>query len=327
MKRFILLLFTALAGIFSIKLSAQLQYCTIAYIVTQDSVDFEIPSSYITLDTSQGNIWQIGNPQKSFFSSAFNSSNAIVTDTINFYPVNATSSFTLTIPYSFILSNTRTTLTFWHKYDTDTLQDKGFIEASYDGGNSWLILEDTFPVWPIPDCGFSWCYDYHLSNGNYTVHNPVVSGKSDGWILSFFEWIWFMGMKTSDTIICMPDSLMLRFSFTSDSINNNKEGWMIDKIIIRGHMDPVGIDEVLTENSMLLFPNPAKDEIILVNKDLKFIATSLSVYDMYGNRLEYFEHKKNYRRINISHLKPGIYFIVFKNEMQSIRSIKFVKIN
>ncbi len=48
----------------------------------------------IQIDTSQqGNIWQIGRPQKILFNLAFSIPNAIVTDTLNTYPINDTSSF------------------------------------------------------------------------------------------------------------------------------------------------------------------------------------------------------------------------------------------
>ena len=49
------------------------------------------------LDTSASNIWQIGKPQKIIFDSASTVPNAIVTDTINFYPINNISRFGIKI--------------------------------------------------------------------------------------------------------------------------------------------------------------------------------------------------------------------------------------
>ena len=53
---------------------------------------------YILIDTTiDNNIWQIGKPSKSLFSSALSSPNAIITDTSNTYPINNESYFYLKI--------------------------------------------------------------------------------------------------------------------------------------------------------------------------------------------------------------------------------------
>ncbi|MDA3953800.1 MAG: transposase [Bacteroidales bacterium] len=39
-------------------------------------------------DSSEPPIWQIGTPNKTFFDSAYSSPNAIITDTVNYYPIN-----------------------------------------------------------------------------------------------------------------------------------------------------------------------------------------------------------------------------------------------
>ena len=43
------------------------------------------------------NVWQIGKPQKTVFDSAYSYPNAIVTDTLNPYPVNDTSVFMIKV--------------------------------------------------------------------------------------------------------------------------------------------------------------------------------------------------------------------------------------
>ncbi|HEY0030587.1 MAG TPA: hypothetical protein VGC65_07505, partial [Bacteroidia bacterium] len=47
---------------------------------------------YIDTISNPGNVWQIGPPQKNTFTGAVSSPNVIVTDTLNYYPVNDTSS-------------------------------------------------------------------------------------------------------------------------------------------------------------------------------------------------------------------------------------------
>lgn len=99
----------------------------------EDSVTFEVPVTTIIIDTATNDLWQIGHPGKTFFDGAYAGMNALLTDTIDPYPPNDTSSFIYVIrnPYT---QTCLSGLQFWHKYDTDTLNDIGIIEASYDGG-------------------------------------------------------------------------------------------------------------------------------------------------------------------------------------------------
>ena len=75
-------------------------YSTTAQVYTQyfDGADTIFDNSVnVELDTSNSNIWQIGASQKIIFDSAATVPNAIVTDTINSYPVNNVSRFTIKI--------------------------------------------------------------------------------------------------------------------------------------------------------------------------------------------------------------------------------------
>lgn len=59
---------------------------------------FDSSNIYLQIDTtSSNNIWQVGQPSKTFFDSAYSPVNAIVTDTINSYPVNNHSAFDIYI--------------------------------------------------------------------------------------------------------------------------------------------------------------------------------------------------------------------------------------
>ena len=60
-------------------------------------INFDTSYKYIHIDTSGQNIWQVGIPQKTYFNSSYSPSRAIVTDTVNDYPVNNYSYFDLYI--------------------------------------------------------------------------------------------------------------------------------------------------------------------------------------------------------------------------------------
>ena len=100
----------------------------------------EFSSILIDIDTASSNIWQIGAPQKSIFDSAATTPNVIITDTINYYPSNNTSSFQYTIiPWTTwgILA-----IQWKQKLDMDFGKDGGIIEFSVDGGNTWQSAFD-----------------------------------------------------------------------------------------------------------------------------------------------------------------------------------------
>src|SRR5680860_1850189 len=59
-------------------------------------LNFEDPqmnNERVYIDTAGGNSWSIGAPDKTVFTSAYSPSNVIVTDTLDPYPMNDTSSF------------------------------------------------------------------------------------------------------------------------------------------------------------------------------------------------------------------------------------------
>lgn len=231
-----------------------------------DTVSFEIPTDNIIIEPTPGNLWQIGDPDKVLFDAAFSGQKAIVTDTFNYYPVDNISSFIYVIrnPYT---QDCITALEFWHKYDTDSLNDYGIIEASYDGGNSWLVVNDT--MWVPPMSGyFFWEYDFHESTGMWEPHDLIISGRSDGWIKSSFTWQWWLAVDR-DTIILNPDSLMVKFTFYSDSISELKEGWMIDELMISsGDGGGCGsTNDVDLEENVSAHPNPFSLYTVLKLKD------------------------------------------------------------
>ena len=100
--------------------------CSFKQAKAQDTITFEVPSTDIFINPDSGNLWQIGKPHKVFFSSAHHGSKAIITDTLNTYPPNDTSSFIYTI-HKPLIKTCVTCMSFSQKYDLDTLGDKGII--------------------------------------------------------------------------------------------------------------------------------------------------------------------------------------------------------
>ncbi|HTA82564.1 MAG TPA: T9SS type A sorting domain-containing protein [Bacteroidia bacterium] len=210
-----------------------------------DTITFEKHLELVKIDTSQkNNIWQIGRPQKAFFDSAYSKPNAIVTDTINDYPVNNVSSFNIILPgtktpFGSWDKCTIPVVTFWQKFDMDTLQDSGSIDVSSDMGKTWQSI-----------------YEYECSNSS--LH---ITGHSSGWESYTINFTIGNGGCTNYFPAC--DTALLRFTFYSGSTLSNKEGWMIDNIVIGWDMCE-GVQEY-TKNAAQIsaYPNPSSNNTAL----------------------------------------------------------------
>lgn len=305
MKKIILITFLFLIRLFQ----ANGQWCPIEYnIIT----NFESNSDTIVIDTSiNDNIWQIGKPQKIFFDSAYSGNKVIVTDTINPYPISNYSTFIIRIDTNqFFLNQERTFLTFIHKFDTDSLMDGGYIEVSYDNSNWINVINDTMPDDFLCPMNF---YSDTIANGE-----KAFSGKSNGWITSSIQWVWHMGVKMHDP----PDSMFLRFVFSSDSIQSNKDGWMIDDISI-GYISYGGVEENESKNDISIYPNPTTGKINLqVSQHFGKIKT-LEIYDCIG-QLQ-IKVTDNFSELDISSFKSGLYFIVLTNDKEEKLVSKVLK--
>jgi hypothetical protein len=263
-----------------------------------DTISFEKPTTNIVIDTLPGNLWQIGKPQKPFFNSAHSETNAILTDSIYNYPPNDTSSFVYIIHNPYI-QTCYTCMEFWHKYDMDTLTDKGIIDASYDGGNSWVLVKDT-----MNSFYFNWNSDYHESNGNYTQHKLIISGKSDGWIQSTFCWQWQIFVKKMD----------------------NKDGWMIDDIIVNAAVPGScsSINEISKENHISVFPNPFNRQTNL-QTDTYFKNATLTLYNSFGQHIKQINNITGQTvPLQRGNLPSGLYHFRLTQDNQIIATGKFV---
>ena len=287
-----------------------------------DTVTFETPESEIVIDTVGSNVWHIGKPQKTFFDTAHSGINAILTDTSKAYPINDTSSFIYVIRNAFT-QTCYTCMEFWHKYDTDTLADKGLIDASYDGGNSWIQVKDTFDN--ASDAHFMWNADYHALNGNYTNHLLITSGKSDGWIRSGFCWLWYLAVSP-DTIIINPDSLLIRFTFITDSIAEEKEGWMIDDISITAQ-DPnlcTGIQDNYVHEDVTVYPNPFSTGAILQSEN-GFKNATLTIYNALGAQVKQLKNISGESiTLDRDDLPGGLYFLQLTQDNKILKTVKIV---
>jgi len=280
-------------------------------------INFEEPSPYIHINPSAQNICQIGEPQKSFFNAAYSVPNAMVTDTTNFYTANNVSSFDLYVG-EYNMDGlwgwnypTDIFIDFRHKFDTDTLMDGGYITVSWDKGLTWMnIINDSVylgehPNWNfLPFGGIPNLYspDDVLFNGE-----PGFSGKSDGWVHTCLAW-WVLPVKTA--LDFPPDTMIIRFNFISDNVQNNKEGWMIDQI----RLFSLDLGSGLRENQAggkraHIAPNPLKSSST-VTFDKTYEDVEYSLLDVTGRICAGGNAEKcNQFTLDRSNISPGIYLL------------------
>lgn len=84
---------------------------------------------------------------------------------------------------------------------------------------------------------------------------------------------------------------------------------------------PESVEQISHHSDLTIYPNPAKDKIMITNASS---FSEISIFDLQGKIIKEVAVKNN-NQINISSLKPGIYFIKAKKDI-GIFYKKFVKI-
>ncbi len=269
-----------------------------------DTISFESNYPYLEIDSSIQNIWQIGEPGKEYFDSAYSINRAILTDSLHPYPINNYSFFDIKIGsfnYDFEYPG-NIFIGFEHKFDTDKQKDGGYLTISYDLGKTWMnIIEDTVYSPPNPLTENS-----NLYTENDTLFNGEkgFSGHSNDWISTFFGWVEPPAKKSLCSEI--GDTMILRFNFISDSINTNSEGWLIDDIRLYS-VFLSGITDYKERGLLNIYPNPASSEInIEFKNNLPF---SVSIFDLYGHLIL---EARNQKIIKLNNFSNGTYIIKVK---------------
>jgi hypothetical protein len=203
--------------------------------------------------TQTNNIWQIGTPFKIIFNSSYSAPLALVTDTITSYPNENTSSF------EFVMNTDDLTfISFWHSFNTDSLADGGVIDVSTDNGSSWVNIVNA------PDFSLT---NFYPSSTKISSNNnqPGFTGNS--------EW------KESTISGRAFHNVRFRFTFTSDEINTNKDGWIIDNFNF--NCIGTGINNGTTKSSYKIFPNPT-NSIIFIDQENSIKIKSVALKNILG---------------------------------------------
>lgn len=266
---------------------------------------FDTTTTYLSVDTL--GIWEIGQPNKTVFDSSYSGANSIVTDLDSLYPSNDTSKFYAVfkdewggVP-NYLGLYSPLEIEFNHRFITDSITDYGSIEMSLDDGNTWydILSSEHNATW-----GPNWPYaneHFFEGTGDTLFDSLAVFGNSNGWVHSKFS-------KDIEQIIwndnIYPDSIIVRFSFITDSIGGN-EGWQIDNLCMS--MDFIsGIAENQIIEELSIYPNPNNGDFsIPENSD----EGELRIYNLLGKQV----YSETITENSVStNLPQGIYVVAIK---------------
>ncbi len=312
MKRiFILLLVLQQAGM----QMAISQYFPPEDVTDADTCFFDDFCWSINIDTSQKhNLWQIGVPSKTFMDTAYIGTHAIITDSVHFYDTNSVSSFTIQLEHI----NTRVhVLVFWHKYDTDEKKDGGYIELSYDMGKTWVNIID-HRQYEIKE-QFIALENFYSSEDSLSNMQYGFSGNSEKWKKSVMTWDKFPVDGYTDESV-NRDTTLLRFTYISDSVQDNKEGWCIDNIIHLKYENYNVLPGTKKNKNIVIAPNPSKDYFSYASP---VSPDEIIIYNQLGTTVRILHNPGH--TLLIHDLKPGIYFVAFYSGKQLLSVSKLLK--
>ncbi len=210
------------------------------------------PGADRTLDSLSG-CWQVGHPDKPGFAGAFSVPNALVTDTVQPYPVGGLSHAAFSVPVNFF--GEEVALGFMQRFDADAGEALGWIEW-YDTlvTHSW-VRADPGQVWYAGFVDWS-------GAGTDTDSALVFSGTDSNWVGTVITWRCFGVGQEPRQRASLPDSMRFRFVFQALANTHARAGWMIDDLVLinAGCLGGLAEDDLA---GLAVFPNPASTELVL----------------------------------------------------------------
>ena len=254
---------------------------------------------YFYIDSADvNNIWQIGKPEKTTFTTAYSAPNALITDTTNPYPTNNVSSFILWHK----LQNPVVVFVYYYYLYTDTLADFAKIESSVNGGLTWIDLTTS---------QISWFHQWDAM--------PIFSGNSKGWKPAALQF------NTEYFNSQLGDTILFKFSLISDSIDNLKDGWMIDDFWITDNHGIGILENSNKENSFQIFYK-GNNEIELIKETVEILDNyKIQIFELFGKQINSFKIQNKQRNIfYLPNLSVGLYFYRIINDKDVIQTGKII---
>jgi hypothetical protein len=273
------------------------------------------PNFDIQIEPLANNIWQKGKTVKFGTTHARDTSCAIFTDSVNSYPVNNYSAFHFLFPKNYgqwgSTQQWNYYLKFWHKFDTDSLLDGCWLEFSDDSGMTWHKVDSLNMGFPNNyfQNGWNAC---NLYTNNITSVTPALvdtlldgtkawSGNSNGWRYTSLWINMAFPIKPSRG----NGINAIRFVFKSDSINNNKQGWIIDDFAIGWTEIWGAVNDVSLFNQLPIYPNPSTNGVFNISFPSNSVNGSVQIFNINGQKIK---EEALSKQVDLSNQPNGLYY-------------------
>ena len=243
-------------------------------------------------DNQQNSIWQIGTPNGSSLNQAGSGTNAYCTNLNGNYGDNQKEY--LYSPCFDFTNFINPTISFNMAYNIEENWDAFYVEYTTNHGIDWQLLGTANDAnWYNNDITQGACMGNQWSG----THSAVTNYSHD------------LAMLTNES------NVIFRFVMASDT-NLNYEGVMIDDITITGNLS---IDQNNLQNSVLVYPNPAKENThIKWNESLNI--NRIKIYNTQGALIfsTNIAQDRNQLQIDTKYFSKGMYFINLSTDKNKI---------
>lgn len=189
----------------------------------------------------------------------------------------------------------------------------GTLELEYN------VITNTLPntsCWTVSMCDNNTCYPYIPTNGVLRPLSASVTAVSNVFTLDV----------TPNNYI---GSAIIQIEVYDSNNPANKDTLTFNITgCTSGTYCPLGIADMTTiENSMNIYPNPVKDQLIIKTNNINFFTEKIiGVYNILGEKVLNFKlNKTDINTIDIASLNSGIYFVKYEAEKGNTVTKKFYK--
>ena len=186
--------------------------------------------------------------------------------------------------------------------------DGGNMDFSTDGGNTWTLLN-------MQGASTNWYNEF-----------PVVNlYNEDGWANHFQHA--FDSTKYDISFLSGQPNVVFRFKYRSKYVPGGlgtKQGMRIDNFLIDGTLLPVGLDEIKSNITASIYPNPLNENSILFIGKKNSTICQINIYNSIGQKIKHITTSDNQVKLGNSFFEPGLYLIEISSSDYATEVLKFL---
>lgn len=258
-----------------------------------------------SLSADTNNVWKVGKPNKSYFKEGLSKPNVLITELDSSYGNNLNSSVIFKA-YTYDMEFYRSYAFTWsQKFDLEIEKDIAAIDFSFNGGFIWSNVFDSTNFWG---------YYINFYGFDYTQLNQYKGIKGFTGLDTNWRDLWLCFSNWSSTSY-YPDSILVRFTLKSDSVDSNNEGWMIDNMNARASIVHTVDSDLKPKDKFIVFPNVTTG-IFHVESTYEYGSKNkineISIYDSDGKLIKYNNQKVKRATFDLTDYTDGVYYIDIK---------------